>query len=253
MTLKAGLARLGQSGLGSILTDWAGTGMKVINPGTGLAVGRRYIPMLPGLAFAATLLGRPDTFRNAGAEYIFKDFCKGTRWNVDGTAIHPNGGAAVFGNASGTVANPVQTLTLAGAAGSFTLFKPAIPANMLIAGVSQIKIEAVVRHSTAAATANLNLRFGTTGGATDPIAAQVPQAATVNQETRFDVVISVGANGTDYNATSTLAPGSQGTAITTDRAASVTLTAPMILSMDISAGTSGDAFKLVWYRATLFQ
>lgn len=253
MSTKAGLWPIGRTALGKILTDWRGYGLLLLAPSSGKAAGRRYLPIQPGMALASDICNHPSNFLNAGAEYVFKDAFRGARFVCDGQYLRPLGGSAIAAQRAGSIAAPVYRLTLAAAAGSFVPPEiPLFPANLLIPGQSQIRVEMVIRHSTATVSSQINVRLGTAIGTSDNRIVTVPTNTTSGQDTRVDILVSL-ATATTANTTQTLAPGAQGNSISADITTQIDTTVPMAVTADISGSASGDVFDLLFYRVTLIQ
>jgi hypothetical protein len=253
MSVKAGLYRHAQTGLGPVLTDWSGHGLMLVRPSTGKAAGQRFIPVQPGLGLAADILARPDFLKMAGAEFVFRDRFRGARFVCDGTYLRPLTGRAIVAQRSGSLAAPAVRLTLSGTSGSFVLpERPIIPGGLLIPGQSQLRVEFVARHSTATGVASLNVRFGLTGTTADSRAVPaLPMTSTTGFELRADFLVSI-ATATTANGTNTLAPGGSGTNVTAD-VAGLDVTQDMAFSFDVNGGTTTDVFDLLFYRVTLIQ
>lgn len=253
MSFKAGLFRRQKVGLGTVWTDFSGFGLRLMRSASGKGAGRQFQCLTPAVCLSTDVIGNASVLATIGAQYLFTDFCPTTIWVSDGTNLHPLGGVAVPNQQPATLANPLVTLTLAAATGTFTAPAYTIPANLLIAGRSMIHLEGDVRHTTATATANLNLRFGNAGTSADSTAVSMNEAATTNQDTRFDCLIGIAANGVDYNTTNTASNQGHTTNGQNDRVASIVLTSALKVTMDISAGTIGDVWKVSMFRMEIWQ
>lgn len=181
-------------------------------------------------------VGRTYTVLNTG----WRVYSNGTNWR-------PANGRLLIAQRCGSVASPIATLTGV-TAGMFTLpITPTIPAGML-GPHSRLYTEALVRRTTATATAIATSSLGTTGGTSDPNIFRVSMPASATSEVRISSFAAVdGSSATAYCAANAIPENAASAAQLADRNTNINTAAAMVASFGVTSANAADVFALVYY------
>lgn len=184
----------------------------------------------------AALLGLP-----AGTAVYVIDRALVYRRNPAGSAWRPASGSvlSVLGGLNGGTPGPVAT----GVGPTATLYQYTFPANTFQPGDSLL-MRAKIRRRGATATADVSLRFGNLGSASDPLVRTQAFSATDTLDWRanidVDVLTSTSYTTTNANNANTTSTGSFAT-----RSANCDMTLPMVLGIYLSAANAADSFDVL--------
>ena len=243
----------------TVVIDPNGSGLEYRKFGCGVAGGYR-ITICPGIVTAAQLATRSDLLSVPGIVMFVRDMGpaptvgatpRGILVMSNGSAWVPCAGMAVLYKRAGSIASPLATLTLAAAAGIFTLPETlAVPTALMSVGMT-IGIEAQVqRGGTAAGTGVVRALLGNLNSGSDNAIDAVSMAATVNLHLPRLVgsaVFSSASNATTHtgntadNQTATNANAG-------DISSNMSQAATIYGNLGVTSGTVGDIFNLINYK-----
>lgn len=156
----------------------------------------------------------------------------------------PRGGLQTLYQRCGTVSAPLTSMT-GSTSGSFSIpgGNVKIPAGLLVAGVSQVHVWAAIHKAGIGGSAGYNVRLGINGTTSDNMVANITSGSS-SVDTIPDAYAKVGA-ATTFTAQGASAPQTGNTAGLADRTTQFNVASDTFVSLDMSAGNSGDTHGLV--------
>ena len=162
----------------------------------------------------------------------------------DPGAYLPKPNKALGASFAGSLAAPAVTKT---GATSHLLATIIIPAGSLIPGESMLEIKGLVKRVGANATANLDIRLGSTNSTSDNLVSQVSLAATTNLERKLGEQVWIGSK-TGFTASDTLVELTSTASIADDRTTNFDTIVDNYLSVYISSANAADTFNLIGFK-----
>ncbi len=203
-------------------------------------VSEDWVPTWPDLPAAASVV----------PPRVYTVLADGSQWRTDGTRWRPAAGRGRGVQRCGSVAAPLVTLTGV-TAGSFALpIVPEFPAGM-IAPHSRVYVEAMVRRLSAAGTALVQARLGTTGSPSDSTIYSLSTGAIAGTDIRISSMAIFGSSATSFSSPNSISENGSGASLFADRSANVDTSSAMSVTIGVASANAGDSFSLVYYNVWL--
>ena len=166
-------------------------------------------------------------------------------------AWRPLNGRVLIAQRVGSLATPLQSITLAAATAQFTLPQvPTLPAG-LIPPQSSLWVKFRFRRGTSVGSVNVAIRVGTAGNSTDQPIEFVTAAATANLDINPYTSADFSAVTTAFSTWNWGPPNGTTNGAAVDKTGNINTAASMSISADLSGGTVGDVINLTAYSVWL--
>lgn len=178
----------------------------------------------------------------------------GSLWKATPAGWVPLNGSVLLAQGWGTVSAPLATIS----GSTDALFAPSggggslvVPASMLIAGRSMLRIGAVIHRRGANGTAIGKIHVGTGGTTSDSAVYSLSYAATDALEARPEVDVAA-VNTSTITSTNWLSLGNTGSPTPiVSPSTNINLAAAMTVSLGIASANGLDSFDLIGYSVVL--